>query len=156
MYNTNTASVNLKVTALTSDTLYRLAELLTGNRYASLQFTADECEAIEMNAYAANMGASDNESAWVRFCELCTADKAISDTVKDRLGMADSGFEVGAIVKYRKEWCSEGEEAYRHIILEQRLNPITEKPTRYLIRTLNTKLVLAPTETVDECMIERA
>lgn len=65
-------------------------------------------------------------------------------------------FEIGAVVKYRKEWCSEGEEAYRHIVLEQRLNPITEKPTRYLIRTLNTNLVLAPTETVDECMIERA
>lgn len=65
-------------------------------------------------------------------------------------------FEIGAVVKYRKEWCSEGEEKFRHIVLEQRLNPITEKPTRYLIRTLNTNLVLAPTETVDECMIERA
>lgn len=91
MYNTNTASVNLKVTALTSDTLYRLAELLTGNRYATLQFTADECKAIEINAYAANMGAESKESAWTRFCELCTADKAISDTVKDRLDMVDSG-----------------------------------------------------------------
>lgn len=65
-------------------------------------------------------------------------------------------FGIGAVVKYRKEWCSEGEEAYRHIILEQRLNPITGEATRYLIRTMNTKLVLAPTETVDECMIERA
>ena len=89
MYNTNTASVNLKVTALTSDTLYRLAELLTGNRYAALQFTADECKAIEMNSYVANMGASDKESAWVRFCELCATDKAVSDTVKDRLGVVD-------------------------------------------------------------------
>lgn len=65
-------------------------------------------------------------------------------------------FEVGAVVKYRREWCSEGEEKYRHIVLEQRLNPITGEATRYLIRTMNTKLVLAPTETVDECMIERA
>lgn len=65
-------------------------------------------------------------------------------------------FEIGAVVKYRRKWCSEGEEKYRHIVLEQRLNPITEKPTRYLIRTLNTNLVIAPTETVDECMIERA
>lgn len=89
MYNTNTASVNLKVTALTSDTLYRLAELLTGDRYATLQFPTDECKAIEMNAYAANMGAESKESAWVRFCGLCSADKAISDEVKDRLGMED-------------------------------------------------------------------
>lgn len=89
MYNTNTASVNLKVTALTSDTLYRLAEVLTGDRFATLQFTADECKAIEMNAYVANMGAESKASAWTRFCDLCFADKAISDEVKDRLGVED-------------------------------------------------------------------
>ena len=65
-------------------------------------------------------------------------------------------FEIGAVVKYRREWCSEGEEKYRHIILEQRLNPVTGEATRYLIRTMNTMLTLAPTEVVDECMIERA
>lgn len=89
MYNTNTASVNLKVTALTSDTLYHLAEVLTGNRYATLQFTADECKAIEMNAYAANMGAEGKEAAWVRFCELCLSDlngKDITEEVKERIG----------------------------------------------------------------------
>lgn len=110
MYNTNTASVNLKVTALTSDTLYRLAELLTGDRYATLQFTADECKAIEMNAYAANMGAESKESAWTRFCELCFADKAVSDGVKDRLGAEDlNRYEVRTFTEDGEELTAKGQ-----------------------------------------------
>lgn len=66
-------------------------------------------------------------------------------------------FEIGAIVRYRREWCnSEAERDYLHIVLEHRLNPITEKPTRLLIQTINTKLSLAPTEVVDDEMVERA
>lgn len=65
-------------------------------------------------------------------------------------------FEIGTVVKYRKGWCSEGEEKYRHIVLEHRLNPITGEMSRLLIQTINTHLSLAPTETVDEEMVERA
>lgn len=109
MYNTNTASVNLKVTALTSDALYRLAELLTGDRYATLQFPTDECKAIEMNAYTANMGAESKESAWVRFCGLCSADKVISDEVKDRLGMEDlNRYEVRTFTEDGEELTAKG------------------------------------------------
>ena len=87
MYNTNTASVNtaVKVTALTSDTLYRLAAILKGNRYATIETTEAEAKAIESNAYAANMGAEGKEAAWVRFCELCHSSyngKDISEAVK--------------------------------------------------------------------------
>lgn len=93
MYNTNTASVNtaVKVTALTSDTLYRLAAILKGNRYATIETTEAEVKAIESNAYAANMGAEGKEAAWVRFCELCLSDlngKDISEEVKERIGCA--------------------------------------------------------------------
>lgn len=87
MYNTNTASV--KVTALTSDTMYRLAAILKGNRYATIETTEAEAKAIESNAYAANMGAESKEAAWVRFCELCLSDlngKDISEEVKERIG----------------------------------------------------------------------
>lgn len=65
-------------------------------------------------------------------------------------------FEVGTIVKYKDEWCSEGERKYRHIIKEQRLNPVTNEMTRYLIETINTTLTLNPTSVVDECMITKA
>ena len=93
MYNTNTASVNttVKVTALTSDTLYRLAAILKGNRYATIETTEAEAKAIESNAYAANMGADGKEAAWVRFCELCLSDlngKDITEEVKERIGCA--------------------------------------------------------------------
>lgn len=64
-------------------------------------------------------------------------------------------FKVGDIVKYKKEWCSEGELKYRHIVREIRLNPVTNEMSRYLIETVNTELSLNPTETVDEFMIEK-
>ena len=65
-------------------------------------------------------------------------------------------YNKGDIVRYRVEWSSPGEREYIHVILENRLNPVTGEMSRYLIGTLNSKLVLGQTETVDECMIEPA
>ena len=65
-------------------------------------------------------------------------------------------FKPGDVVKYKKEWCSAGEEKYIHVILENRLNPVTGEMSRYLIATLNTALSFQPTEVVEECMIEKA
>lgn len=62
----------------------------------------------------------------------------------------------GMIVRFRKEWCSEGERKYLHVVRENRLNPVTGKMTRWLIETINTELTLNPTEVVDEEMIEPA
>lgn len=60
----------------------------------------------------------------------------------------------GMIVRYAPEWCSAGEEKYLHIVRENRLNPVTNKPTRWLIETLNSALTICnPTEEVEECMI---
>lgn len=61
---------------------------------------------------------------------------------------------VGTIVRYKPEWCTEGERKYLHIVRENRLNPCTNEMTSWLIETLNSSLFLNPTETVDECMIE--
>ena len=60
----------------------------------------------------------------------------------------------GMTVKYKKGYCSDGEEKYLHIVLENRMNPITGEMTRWLIETVNTELTLNPTEVVDEDMIE--
>ena len=65
-------------------------------------------------------------------------------------------FKVGDIVKYASGWCSEGEEKYRHVVIEVRLNPVTGEESRYLIGTLNTTLALGSTEVVDNYMIELA
>lgn len=59
----------------------------------------------------------------------------------------------GMLVRFAPAWCSPGEEKYLHVVLENRLNPVTGKMTRWLIRTINTSLVLAPTEEVEEEMI---
>ena len=62
--------------------------------------------------------------------------------------------EIGMVVRYAPGFCSHDEEKYLHIVRENRLNPITGKPTRWLIETINSGLTIAnPTETVDECMI---
>lgn len=63
-------------------------------------------------------------------------------------------YQIGQLVKYDPLFCSEGEEKYRHVIIEQRYSPITNKPTRYLIKTLNTLLTLQPIEEVEEYMIQ--
>ena len=60
----------------------------------------------------------------------------------------------GMIVRYASAWCTEGERKYLHVVKENRLNPITNKPTRWLIETINSGLTLNPTEVVDEEMIE--
>lgn len=93
MYNTNTTEVkrNLSVSMLTSDTLYRLAWIMSGNRYTVLSFPETEAKSIEHLAYCANMGAESKEAAWIRFCELCLSDlngKYISEEVKERIGCA--------------------------------------------------------------------
>ena len=61
---------------------------------------------------------------------------------------------VGMIVKYNPEYCSPGEEKYRHVVLENRMNPVTGKMTRWLIRTINSLATLQPTEGVEEAMIQ--
>lgn len=61
---------------------------------------------------------------------------------------------VGTIVRYKPEWCTEGERKYIHVVRENRLNPCTNEMTSWLIETLNTNLFLNPTEVVEECMIE--
>ena len=65
-------------------------------------------------------------------------------------------FKKGDIVKYNAAWCSEGEQKYRFVVLENCLNPVTNEMTRYLIGCLNSCLALGDTETVDEEMIEEA
>lgn len=62
----------------------------------------------------------------------------------------------GSIVRYADGWCNPEEKKYLHIVLENRLNPVTGKMTRWLIQTINSKLTLAPTEVVDDFMIEIA
>lgn len=61
----------------------------------------------------------------------------------------------GMIVRYAPGWCSPGEQKYLHVVLENLLNPVTNKMTRWLIETINMEnMVLHPTTIVDECMIE--
>ena len=54
----------------------------------------------------------------------------------------------GMIVRYQPEWCSPGEEKYLHVVKENRLDPVTNKMTRWLIQTINTYSVFHPTEVV--------
>ena len=61
-------------------------------------------------------------------------------------------FKVGDIVRYAPNWCSEGERRYLHIVKEDRTNSLGE---RYLIKTINSNMVFAPTETVEAVMIEQ-
>ena len=64
-------------------------------------------------------------------------------------------FKVGDIVRYNPKWCSEGERKYLHIIKENRLNPVTNQMTRYLIETINMEhMTLHPTSVVDDYMID--
>ena len=59
----------------------------------------------------------------------------------------------GQIVRYAPGFCYPDEEKYLHLVLENRLNPVTGKMSRWLISTLNTSLFLAPTEEVEDYMI---
>lgn len=69
--------------------------------------------------------------------------------------MSNARITEGMIVRYAPEWCSEGERKYLHVVKENRLNPITNQMTRWLIETINMEnMVFNPTETVDDYMIE--
>ena len=60
----------------------------------------------------------------------------------------------GTLVRYAPQWCGAGEEKYIHVVRENVLNPVTGKPTRWIIETINSGLsVFNPTETVEEYMI---
>lgn len=61
--------------------------------------------------------------------------------------------EVGMIVRYAPEWCGEGEEKYLHVVKENRLNPVTNTMTRWLIYTINSNCIFGLSETVDDYMI---
>lgn len=61
---------------------------------------------------------------------------------------------TGMIVHYAPDWCSPEEEKYLHVVIENQLNPVTGKMTRWLIRTINTKLFFQPTSVVEDYMIE--
>lgn len=64
-------------------------------------------------------------------------------------------FKVGDIVRYAHDWCSEGERKFLHMVVETGLlNPVKMTETRLRIRTLNTGMVFAPEEVVDDFMIE--
>lgn len=60
----------------------------------------------------------------------------------------------GMIVRYKPEWCEPGEEKYVHVVLENWMNPVTNKMTRWLIQTVNSDTFLPPQEVVEEEMIE--
>lgn len=64
---------------------------------------------------------------------------------------------IGMVVKYRAGWCSPGEEKYRHVVVDNCVNPVTGKMTRWIIETINSSLTsIHPTEIVEEDMIEPA
>lgn len=60
----------------------------------------------------------------------------------------------GMVVRYTEKYCSSGERKYLHVVKENRLNPVTNKMTRWLIETINSSMAFNPTETVEEDMIE--
>lgn len=62
--------------------------------------------------------------------------------------------EIGMIVRYKEKYCSPGERKYLHVVKENRLNPITNEMTRWLIETINSSMAFNPTEIVEEDMIE--
>lgn len=61
----------------------------------------------------------------------------------------------GMIVRYSSKWCSPEERKYLHVVKENRLNPVTNQMTRWLIQTINMEnMNLQPSEVVDDYMIE--
>ena len=63
---------------------------------------------------------------------------------------------LGSIVKYAPQWCREEERDFRHVVLENLLNPVTDEMTRWKISNQNATYLFGthPVEVVDECMIE--
>lgn len=69
--------------------------------------------------------------------------------------MKQNEIKVGMIVRYADGWCAPGEEKHLHVVKENRLNPVTNQMTRWLIETINMKSMhFHPTEVVESCMIE--
>ena len=63
--------------------------------------------------------------------------------------------EEGMIVRFAPQWCSPGERRYLHVVRENRLNPVTDEMSRWLIETINMRnMVLHPTSEVEDYMIE--
>lgn len=61
----------------------------------------------------------------------------------------------GMIVRYASEWCSPDERKYLHVVKENRLNPVTNQMTRWLIQTINMEnMTFQPTSVVEDYMIE--
>ena len=61
----------------------------------------------------------------------------------------------GMIVRYARPWCSPEKRKYLHIVKENRLNPVTNQMSRWLIQTINmTHMSIQPTSVVEEYMIE--
>lgn len=61
----------------------------------------------------------------------------------------------GMIVRYTPQWCTPRERKYLHVVKENRLNPVTNKMTRWLIQTINMEnMVFQPTSVVEDYMIE--
>ena len=54
---------------------------------------------------------------------------------------------VGSVVRYAREWCTETERKYVHIVVENR-------GSRWLIERLGTGMFVNPVEEVEEYMIE--
>lgn len=66
----------------------------------------------------------------------------------------DGPITEGMIVRYSPKWCTPEERKYLHVVCENRLNPVTGKMTRWLIKTINTSLALGSAEDVEDYMIE--
>ena len=63
--------------------------------------------------------------------------------------------EEGMIVRFTPQWCSPGERKYLHVVLENRLNPVTGRMSRWLIGTINMQnMIIRPTSEVEDYMIE--
>lgn len=62
---------------------------------------------------------------------------------------------AGDIVRYSEKWCSEGERKYLHVVKESVLNPVTGEMSRWLIQTINSGMTFAPSEVVEDYMIEK-
>lgn len=53
---------------------------------------------------------------------------------------------LGEVCRYAPDWRAEGEEKYIHVVIEERGDDV-------LIRTINTKLTLMPTQQVKRYML---
>lgn len=105
--NVNPTTRNLRASMLTCDTLYHLAEIMTGDRYANLVFTDKECADIEHLAYVSNIGAPSKEVAWERFRDRCLTATyvAIPEAVKKSLSQAKE--DHGTLYVVSEQWASE-------------------------------------------------